>query len=133
VAAKLVNLLMPGEERGKTHLPPEGPELAARLNSVFASAGSQPKVGGHSAAHFFSAAARSGLSSRRRPMETPTASCATALAIALASEVSARLGVCAAPHCDRVYVDTSRNGSRRFCSAACQSRVKAAAFRARRA
>jgi hypothetical protein len=76
---------------------------------------------------------RSGLSSRRRPMETPTASCATALAIALASEVSARLGVCAAPHCDRVYVDTSRNGSRRFCSAACQSRVKAAAFRARRA
>ncbi|MFC6935784.1 CGNR zinc finger domain-containing protein [Actinomadura yumaensis] len=35
------------------------------------------------------------------------------------------------PHCDRVYVDTSRNGTRRFCSTACQNRVKTAAFRAR--
>ncbi|WP_456236959.1 CGNR zinc finger domain-containing protein [Actinomadura physcomitrii] len=32
---------------------------------------------------------------------------------------------------DRVYVDTSRNGKRRFCSTACQNRVKTAAFRAR--
>jgi predicted RNA-binding Zn ribbon-like protein len=37
--------------------------------------------------------------------------------------------VCTAPHCDRVYVDTSRNGSKRFCSTACQNRVKAATFR----
>jgi hypothetical protein len=32
-----------------------------------------------------------------------------------------------------VYVDTSRNGTRRFCSTSCQNRVKAAAFRARHA
>jgi len=44
-----------------------------------------------------------------------------------------RLGVCTAPHCDRVYVDTSRNGSRRFCSTACQNRGKAAAFHERHA
>jgi predicted RNA-binding Zn ribbon-like protein len=31
-----------------------------------------------------------------------------------------------------VFVDLSRNGSRRFCSAACQNRTKAAALRARR-
>ena len=60
------------------------------------------------------------------------AGCATGLALALGSDLAGRLGVCAAPRCDRVYVDTSRNASRRFCSTACQNRVKAAAFRARR-
>ena len=61
-----------------------------------------------------------------------TAGCATALALAVGSELAGRLGVCTAPHCDRVYVDFSRNAVRQFCSAPCQSRVKAAAFRARR-
>jgi predicted RNA-binding Zn ribbon-like protein len=61
------------------------------------------------------------------------AGCATGLAIVLGGELHDRLGVCTAPRCDRVYVDTSRNGSRRFCSTACQNRVKAAAFRERRA
>ena len=60
-----------------------------------------------------------------------TAGCATALALAVGSELAGRLGVCTAPHCDRVYVDASRNSVRQFCSAPCQSRVKAAAFRAR--
>ncbi|MEU7741884.1 CGNR zinc finger domain-containing protein [Nonomuraea sp. NPDC049158] len=59
------------------------------------------------------------------------ASCATGLAIVLGGEFFDRLGVCTAPHCDRVYVDVSRNGTRRFCSTACQNRVKTAAFRAR--
>ena len=57
------------------------------------------------------------------------AGCATGLAIVLGGEHFDRLGVCTAPHCDRVYVDTSRNGSKRFCSTACQNRVKTAAFR----
>ncbi|WP_440068009.1 CGNR zinc finger domain-containing protein [Streptosporangium sp. OZ121] len=59
------------------------------------------------------------------------ASCATGLAIVLGSEYHDRLGVCTAPHCDRVYVDVSRNGTRRFCGTTCQNRVKTAAFRAR--
>ena len=37
-----------------------------------------------------------------------------------------------AGRCDRVYIDTSRNGSRRFCSPSCLSRQKVAAFRARK-
>ncbi|MEZ7130222.1 CGNR zinc finger domain-containing protein [Nonomuraea sp. AD125B] len=69
------------------------------------------------------------------PSGTPAgewgASCATGLAIVLGGEFAERLGVCTAPHCDRVYVDVSRNGTRRFCSTACQNRVKTAAFRAR--
>jgi hypothetical protein len=59
------------------------------------------------------------------------ASCATGLAVVLGGELYDRLGVCTAPRCDRVYVDTSRNGTRRFCSTSCQNRVKTAAFRAR--
>jgi predicted RNA-binding Zn ribbon-like protein len=60
-----------------------------------------------------------------------SAGCATALALAIGSPLAGRLGVCAAGHCDRVYVDTSRNATRQFCSTTCQNRVKAAAFRAR--
>ena len=59
------------------------------------------------------------------------AGCATGLAVVLGGELHDRLGVCTAPRCDRVYVDTSRNGTRRYCSTSCQNRVKTAAFRAR--
>jgi predicted RNA-binding Zn ribbon-like protein len=62
-----------------------------------------------------------------------SAGCATGLAMAVGGDYAGRLGVCVAPRCDRVYVDTSRNAGRQFCSTACQNRVKAAAFRARRA
>jgi predicted RNA-binding Zn ribbon-like protein len=42
-----------------------------------------------------------------------------------------RLGVCSAESCDDVYVDTSRNASRRYCSNTCASRSTVAAYRAR--
>jgi predicted RNA-binding Zn ribbon-like protein len=58
---------------------------------------------------------------------------ATSLAVVLGNAVVDRLGLCNAPACDRVYIDVSRNGTRRFCSTTCQNRVKAAAFRARKA
>jgi predicted RNA-binding Zn ribbon-like protein len=61
------------------------------------------------------------------------AGCATGLAVVLGSDLHGRIGVCTAPRCDRVYVDTSRNGTRRFCSTTCQNRVKTAAFRTRQA
>jgi predicted RNA-binding Zn ribbon-like protein len=60
-----------------------------------------------------------------------SAGCAAGLAVALGSNLAGRLGVCEAAGCDRVYVDSSRNEGRRFCSTGCQNRVKAAAFRAR--
>ncbi|TCP55141.1 putative RNA-binding Zn ribbon-like protein [Tamaricihabitans halophyticus] len=60
------------------------------------------------------------------------AAMATALAVALGHGYADRLGVCSAEACDRVYVDVSRNGTRRFCSTACQNRVKAAEFRRRK-
>jgi len=42
-----------------------------------------------------------------------------------------RLGVCSAEGCNDVYVDTSRNASRRYCSNTCASRSTVAAYRAR--
>ncbi|MEU6765757.1 CGNR zinc finger domain-containing protein [Streptomyces sp. NPDC046853] len=66
------------------------------------------------------------------PAVSTSASCATGLALALDSDMTDRLGVCQATRCDRVYIDTTRNTARQFCSTACQNRTKAAAFRARR-
>ena len=42
-----------------------------------------------------------------------------------------RLGLCAATPCTNVYVDTSPNQSRRYCSDRCSSRANVAAYRAR--
>lgn len=60
-----------------------------------------------------------------------SAGIAAGLAMALGTSDAGRLGVCQADRCDRVHLDTSRNGGRRFCSPRCQSRMKAAAHRAR--
>ncbi len=42
-----------------------------------------------------------------------------------------RLGLCQAARCDHVFVDTSPNQSRRYCSDRCSSRANVAAYRAR--
>jgi predicted RNA-binding Zn ribbon-like protein len=44
-----------------------------------------------------------------------------------------RVGICEAHDCRRAYNDRSKNASRRFCTTTCQNRVKATAFRRRRA
>ncbi|GAA4936136.1 CGNR zinc finger domain-containing protein [Actinoplanes utahensis] len=44
-----------------------------------------------------------------------------------------RLRVCAADDCIGIFLDLSRNGSKRFCSVRCGNRVNMIAFRARRA
>ena len=44
---------------------------------------------------------------------------------------ASRLGVCHATPCTNVFVDTSPNQSRRYCSDRCSSRANVAAYRAR--
>lgn len=100
---------------------------AARLvNEMLASTGARPRLDRHDGEswhlHFHSA--------EDSLVTSWAAGCATGLAVVLGSEAHERLGVCAAPRCDRAYVDTSRNATRRFCSTSCQNRVKAASFRA---
>lgn len=61
---------------------------------------------------------------------------AAAMAMGLAAMVAehgfSRVGICAAGDCSDVFIDTSRNQSRRFCGEGCSSRTNVAAFRARR-
>ena len=60
-----------------------------------------------------------------------TAICAAGLAEMIGDGATQRLGTCERPDCGRVYVDVSKNASRRFCSLTCQNRVKVATFRER--
>jgi predicted RNA-binding Zn ribbon-like protein len=101
-------------------------DAARRLNAMLKATGAHPCLERHDGEPWhihFHAADDSSL------VEGWAAGCATGLAVVLGGEHYDRLGVCTAAHCDRVYVDVSRNNSRRFCSTACQNRVKAAAFR----
>jgi predicted RNA-binding Zn ribbon-like protein len=103
-------------------------DAARRVNELLGETGAHPVLQRHDGEpwHLHFHAADEGSKARGW-----AAGCVTGLAIVLGGEHADRLGVCLAPHCDRVYVDSSRNGSKRFCSTACQNRVKAAAFRER--
>ncbi|MFB4263991.1 CGNR zinc finger domain-containing protein [Nonomuraea sp. GTA35] len=89
---------------------------------------SRPYVSAHDGRephlHFFSVDA--GIVARSRDTT------AGGLAMALSFAGGDRLGRCGRPGCAIVYVDTSRNGRRRFCSPGCANRVNVAAHRARR-
>ena len=61
-----------------------------------------------------------------------TSICAEGMARMIGAGYGDRLGSCEGTGCGRVFLDVSKNGSRRFCSTTCQNRVKAAAFRLRR-
>lgn len=56
---------------------------------------------------------------------------AMALIDVIRSGEQERLRVCEAPDCEGLFVDFSRNGSKRFCSVRCGNRVNQLAFRAR--
>jgi predicted RNA-binding Zn ribbon-like protein len=57
---------------------------------------------------------------------------AMGLAMLLAQLGTDRLGVCAAPSCQRVFIDASTNRSRRYCGEQCAARANVTALRARR-
>jgi predicted RNA-binding Zn ribbon-like protein len=102
-------------------------EVIERLNSLLALASPQPYATDHDGdLHLHYA----------RPEAPALEQLATTVAMGLAQVVAQhgwqRLGVCSAEGCDDVYVDTSRNASRRYCSNTCASRSTVAAYRARR-
>jgi predicted RNA-binding Zn ribbon-like protein len=156
VAVGLVNVLTAGEARGRPYRPPQDEARRAAVTAALRIATPATRLPTVSeAAEFgsvaaalrpvFDAAARPRLDRHdgqpwhlhfHGPEDSLAtgwaAGCATGLAVVLGTDHAGRLGVCAAPRCDRVYVDISRNATRRFCSTSCQNRVKTAAFRARR-
>ncbi|MDQ1628767.1 MAG: hypothetical protein QOI54_2511 [Actinomycetota bacterium] len=67
-----------------------------------------------------------------RLAEHLSADCGMALALVIAAGERQRLATCAAPDCERVLVDQSRNRSKRYCDArTCGNRLHVAAYRAR--
>lgn len=56
---------------------------------------------------------------------------AMGLSVVLVDHGSRRLGVCSSVTCGHVFIDTSRNRSRRYCSDTCATRENVAAYRRR--
>jgi predicted RNA-binding Zn ribbon-like protein len=57
---------------------------------------------------------------------------AMALIDVIRMDETGRLRICGADDCDGLFLDLSRNGSKRFCSVRCGNRVNMTAFRARK-
>lgn len=66
------------------------------------------------------------------PMKDLAATTTLGLAAVFAETGRSRFGNCSAGDCRDVFIDTSRNRSRRYCSDSCSSRTNVAAFRARK-
>ena len=102
-------------------------EVIDRLNELLARARPQPYATDHDGdLHLHYAGPGTAT------LEQLTTTVAMGLASVVAQHGWQRLGVCSAEGCDDVYVDTSRNASRRYCSNTCASRSTVAAYRARR-
>jgi predicted RNA-binding Zn ribbon-like protein len=102
-------------------------EVIERLNELLALARPRPYATDHDGElhlHYASADATA--------LEQLTTTVAMGLSQVVVQHGWQRLGVCSAEGCDNVYVDTSRNASRRYCSNTCASRSTVAAYRARR-
>jgi predicted RNA-binding Zn ribbon-like protein len=104
-------------------------QAAELLNALVASAGTTPRLTDHDGhdwhMHYF--APEAGLA------EHLAADGGMALGFILVAGERERLRRCAAPSCARVFVDLSRNRSRRYCSSrTCGNRLHVAAYRARR-
>lgn len=102
---------------------------AALVNSMVAEAGTTPRLTDHDGydwhVHYFAAGA-----SLARHL---AADCGMALAFLIVAGERDRLRRCAAPNCQRAFVDLSRNRSRRYCDGRlCGNRLHVAAYRARR-
>ncbi|RFU22369.1 CGNR zinc finger domain-containing protein [Geodermatophilus marinus] len=102
-------------------------EVMDRLNALLARARPRPYATDHDGElHLHYARPDAPL------LEQLTTTVAMGLSQVVAQHGWQRLGVCSAEGCEDVYVDTSRNASRRYCSNTCASRSTVAAYRARR-
>ena len=98
------------------------------VNDLVADARTTPRLTDHDGwplhIHYYAPGARLA--------EHLAADCGMALAFVIAAGERSRLATCAAPDCDRVLVDLSRNRSKRYCdSRTCGNRLHVAAYRAR--
>lgn len=96
------------------------------INEILTEHGATPRVSTHSGApHFHFEPEGTSISSWLG------ATTAMGLATVIIENGVERFGVCGAKNCEDVYIDTSRNRSRRHCSSTCSTREAVAAYRAR--
>lgn len=102
-------------------------EVVCRLNALLDRHPLTPQIAGHDAQSWHLHVGNSSSS----VAELLIAESLLGLAILACDLSPLRLGVCHAAGCDDVFVDTSPNQSRRYCSDRCSSRANVAAYRAR--
>lgn len=102
-------------------------QAAAVINDLLSTVSAVPRVSVHSESppHLHFEPSDAG------PGRWLGATTAMGLATVLCEWGFERLGVCASSGCHDVFVDTSRNCSRRFCSDTCSTRESVAAYRQR--
>jgi predicted RNA-binding Zn ribbon-like protein len=100
------------------------------LNAVLAETGAVPQIVAHDGRGPHVHVSRAGAPLADRI----AAHSAMGLAELIVAGASGRIRSCASPACDAVFVDLSRNQSRRYCdSRICGNRIHVAAYRSRRA
>jgi len=103
-------------------------EAVTALNALLEAHPVQPRISGHEVEEWHMHVTGRGSSVSAEHM----AGAVWGLAVWLCEYGSARFGVCADDRCGNVYLDTSSNCCRRFCSERCATRSHVAAHRARK-
>jgi predicted RNA-binding Zn ribbon-like protein len=103
-------------------------EVVAQVNALLARYPVAPYIAGHDSESWHLHVAERGSS----VSALVTAECIMGLAMLIVDYGPTRMGTCSANRCANVFVDTSPNTSRRYCSDRCSSRANVAAYRARR-
>jgi predicted RNA-binding Zn ribbon-like protein len=104
-------------------------EKAERADALLVAADCRPRLVSHGAGlpfHFHYAPVRTGLPARVKALT------AAGVAHVIDGGGGSRLRACGRPGCGIVFLDTSRNGRRRFCSVRCANQVNVANHRLRR-
>lgn len=103
-------------------------EVVTGLNALLRAHPMQPRISGHDTSDWHMHVTGRGSSVSAEYL----AGAVWGLAVWVCEHGSARFGVCADARCGNVYLDTSSNNCRRFCSERCATRSHVAAHRARK-
>ena len=106
---------------------PDETTAAGALNELLADSEPVPRLSDHGGGrwHLHVGSRTAGPAARLRAITS------LGLALVLAEEGRERLGLCADQDCGAVFVDSSKNLSRRYCCEGCSNRANVRAYRAR--
>ena len=105
----------------------DGADAAARLNELLIQYPVHPQLSGHDGQAWHVHYTESGSMSDKY-----AAGAAMGLAVRLTELGLDRFGLCQAAPCQGVFIDTTPEGTRRYCSERCTNRANVTAFRARK-